>query len=121
MSHHHPVDAAAVDRARDALPSFSEAERLGDLLRLLADPVRLRILFSLLAADELCVGDLALAVGVTDDQSSYALRLLRADGVVQTRRDGRVIHYRLADGFPHQLLDHCLRELLTIATKEGRP
>jgi len=37
---------------------------------------------------------------------------------VQTRRDGRVIYYRLADGFPHQLLDHCLRQLLTIAAKE---
>lgn len=121
MIHDHPVDAGAVARARDAALPVADAERLSDLLRLLADPVRLRILVSLLAAEELCVGDLALAVGISDDQSSYALRLLRADGVVQTRRDGRVIHYRLADGFPQQLLEHCLRELLTIATKEGRP
>jgi hypothetical protein len=27
------------------------------------------------------------------------------------------VFYRLADGFPHQLLEHCLRELLTIASK----
>jgi DNA-binding transcriptional ArsR family regulator len=114
------VDAVAVGRAQDAGLTQADAGRLSDLLGLLADPVRLRILFSLLAADELCVGDLALAVGISTDQSSYALKMLRADGVVQSRRDGRVIYYRLADGFPHQLLDHCLRELLTIASKEGR-
>jgi DNA-binding transcriptional ArsR family regulator len=120
QTHAHPVDAVAVGRAQAAGLSQADADRLGDLLGLLADPVRLRILFSLLTADELCVGDLALAVGISTDQSSYALKLLRANGVVQSRRDGRVIYYRLADGFPHQLLDHCLRELLTIASKEGR-
>jgi DNA-binding transcriptional ArsR family regulator len=121
MSHTHPVDADGVARAHDAGLAQADAERLADLLRLLADPVRLRILFSLLAAEELCVGDLALAVGVTDDQSSYALKLLRAEGVVESRRAGRVIHYRLADGFPQQLLDHCLRQLLTIASGENTP
>jgi len=120
MTHTHPVDVDAVERAQGAGLDQADADRLADLLRLLADPVRLRILFSLLAADELCVGDLALAVGVTDDQSSYALKLLRADGVVQSRRAGRVVHYRLADGFPRRLLEHCLRELLIIASEEKR-
>ena len=55
------------------------------------------------------------------DQSSYGLKQLKTSGMVQSRRDGRVMYYRLADGFPHQLLDHCLRQLLTIAIKEGRP
>ena len=54
------------------------------------------------------------------DQSSYALKQLRTAGLVQSRRDGRVMYYRLADGFPHQLLEHCLRQLLTIADKENR-
>lgn len=89
-------------------------------MSVLSDPVRLRLLFALLAADELCVGDLALALqDVTDDQVSYALKLLRAAAIVQTRRVGRVIYYRLADDFPEQLLDHCLRQLLTISTREA--
>ena len=116
----HPLDPAAVTHARAAGLAQVEAERLSDLLALLADSVRLRILFCLVAVDELCVGDLALAVGVSLDQASYALKLLRTAGVVQSRRDGRVIYYRLADDFPHQLLDHCLRRLLTIASKEDR-
>ena len=118
--HNHPVDAAGVARARAALLPATEAARLGELLGLLSDPVRVRMLFCLVTVDELCVGDLAMALDVSLDQSSYALRLLRTAGLVESRRDGRVIYYRLADGFPHQLLDHCLRQLLTIAAKEGR-
>jgi DNA-binding transcriptional ArsR family regulator len=116
--HAHPVNPTGVREAQASGLPVADSERLGQLLALMSDPVRLRILFSLLAVDELCVGDLAQAVGVSIDQSSYALKQLRVAGLVQPRRDGRVMHYRLADGFPHQLLDHCLKQLLTLSTKE---
>jgi ArsR family transcriptional regulator, lead/cadmium/zinc/bismuth-responsive transcriptional repressor len=119
-THSHPVSPDDVTTARAALPTADEAQRLGSLLSLLADPVRVRVLFALVSVEELCVGDLALALDVSLDQSSYALKLLRAAGLVEQRRDGRVIHYRLADGFPHQMLEHCLRQLLDIADKEAR-
>jgi DNA-binding transcriptional ArsR family regulator len=118
--HSHPVDAASVAQAQEAGLSLKEGEQLGRLLGLLSDPVRVRMLFCLVSVDELCVGDLAMTLDISMDQSSYALKQLKTSGLVQSRRDGRVIYYRLADGFPHQLLDHCLRQLLTIATEEGR-
>jgi ArsR family transcriptional regulator, lead/cadmium/zinc/bismuth-responsive transcriptional repressor len=120
VDHAHPVNATAVSRARRAVLSTEDAERLGRLLGLLSDPVRSRMLFALVSVDELCVGDLALTLDISMDQASYALRLLRSAGLVKTRRDGRVIFYRLADGFPHQLLEHCLHQLLTISGTEGR-
>jgi len=86
---------------------------------MLADPVRSRILFALASAEELCVGDLALALDATEDQVSYGLKLLRTAGMVVFRKQGRVVFYRLSDRFPHPLLEHCLRELLTIAAPEG--
>jgi DNA-binding transcriptional ArsR family regulator len=113
------TDHDAVRRASEALLSVPQAERLGALLALLSDHTRLRMLFALVSVDELCVSDLATVLDVTLDQSSYALKLLRGAGLVQSRRAGRVIYYRLADGFPHQLLEHCLRELLTISAKGG--
>jgi DNA-binding transcriptional ArsR family regulator len=118
-THSHPVDASGVDQAQETLISTAEADRLASLLGVLADPVRVRILFALASVDELCVGDLALALGISMDQSSYALKQLRAAGVVGSRRDGRIIYYGLADGFPHQLLEHCLQELLKIANQEA--
>jgi hypothetical protein len=38
---------------------------------------------------------------------------------VSFRKDGRMVFYRLSDGFPHQLLEHCLRQLLGIASQES--
>jgi DNA-binding transcriptional ArsR family regulator len=113
--HEHPVSPERVDAARAGLLTAGDAGRLAGLLGMLADPVRSRILLGLSAAGELCVGDLALALDVTEDQVSYALKMLRLAGLVNFRKDGRMVFYRLSDGFPHPLLEHCLRQLLTIA------
>ena len=43
----------------------------------------------------------------------------RLAGLVSFRKDGRMVFYRLSDGFPHPLLEHCLRQLLTIASPDG--
>ena len=117
--HDHPVNPERVAVARAGVLSVGEAGQLAGLLGMLADPVRSRILFALGAGEELCVGDLALALDVTEDQVSYALKMLRLAGLVSFRKDGRMVFYRLSDGFPHPLLEHCLRQLLTIASPEG--
>ncbi|MGH9018974.1 MAG: ArsR/SmtB family transcription factor [Acidimicrobiales bacterium] len=121
-AHEHPVAAEAVARARAGVISGDDAGRLAGLLGLLADPVRSRLLFALAAVDRLCVGDLALALGATEDAVSYGLRMLRTAGLVTFRKEGRVVFYSLAPRFPHPLLEHCLRELLRIAApEEGHP
>ena len=119
-NHHHPINPRAVSRARKALLGPPEVQRLGRLVALLADPLRIQVLFALSATSELCVGDVALALRVTDDQASYALRQFRTAGLLEIRREGRVIYYRLAEGFPHQLLELCLGQLLSITAQEGR-
>lgn len=98
-----------------------DAARLGGLLSLLGDPVRVRLLYSLDLVDELCVGDLALALDVSEDAVSYGLRLLRTAGLVQTRRAGRVVFYRLADRFPEPLLEHCLLRLIELSRLASDP
>ena len=119
LDHDHPVSPERVAAARAGVLPVDDAGRLAGLLGLLADPVRSRILFALVAVNELCVGDLALALEVTEDQVSYALKMLRLAGLVAFRKEGRMVFYRLSDGFPHQLLEHCLRQLLTIASPEA--
>ena len=99
--------------------SVDDAGRLAGLLGLLADPVRSRVLFALSSVERLCVGDLALALGATEDAVSYGLRMLRTAGLVVFRKEGRVVYYSLAPSFPHPLLEHCLRELLRIAAPSG--
>jgi DNA-binding transcriptional ArsR family regulator len=113
--HEHPVDPERVARARDGLLPADDAQRLASVLGLLADPVRSRILYALDLVEELCVGDLALALGTSEDAVSYALRILRTAGLVQARKEGRIIFYRLATNFPEPLLEHCLRELVVLS------
>src|SRR5690242_15741004 len=107
--HEHPVNPQGVTMARDGVLSVDDAGRLAGLLGMLADPVRSRILFALSAADELCVGDLALALEVNEDQVSYALKMLRLAGLVAFRKDGRMVCYRLSEGFPIRRFGTCWR------------
>jgi DNA-binding transcriptional ArsR family regulator len=116
--HDHPIDAARVAAAQARLPTADDAARLTSLLSLMADPVRLRLIYALDVVEELCVGDLALALGVNEDAVSYALRLLRTAGLVVTRKDGRVVYNRLAADFPAPLRDHCLRQLVALTRSE---
>ncbi len=111
-AHDHPVDPERVAQARSRLPSPEDAARLASVLSLIADPTRARVLYALDVVEELCVGDLALALGVNEGAVSYALRLLRTAGFVVGRKEGRVVYYRLAEGFPEPLRDHCLQRLV---------
>jgi DNA-binding transcriptional ArsR family regulator len=113
----HPIDAPRVAHARNRLPATDDVARLTDLLGLMADPVRLRLIYALDVVDELCVGDLALALDVSEDAVSYALRLLRMAGLVVTRKQGRVVFNRLAADFPAPLRDHCLHQLVAISRR----
>jgi len=91
--------------ARDGIPGLDEAGTLAQLFRLLGDPNRTRILYALLEAGELCVCDLAAVVEVPESTASQALRLLRTARVVDSRRSGRMVFYRLADAHVRMLLD----------------
>jgi DNA-binding transcriptional ArsR family regulator len=99
------VDRDRVASVRRSLIGVEEAERLAALFRLLGDRSRARMLFALAEAGELCVCDLAAAVGVPEASVSQALRLLRTAGVVRARRAGRMVWYRLDDDHVALLLD----------------
>ncbi|WP_447924970.1 ArsR/SmtB family transcription factor [Georgenia muralis] len=98
----HP-DKVALTRAN--IPDPTETVRLAALFKLLGDPRRARILYALLEAGELCVCDLAASVDVPETAVSQSLRLLRTAGVVDNRRSGRMVYYRLADAHVRMLLD----------------
>lgn len=117
--HGHPLDASAVRRARDRIPDRDEAERLTGVLTLMSDPTRMRLLYALDAVEELCVGDLAIALATSEDAVGYALRVLRTAGLVSRRKAGRVVYYRLAEGFPEPLRQHCLHRLVDLSHTGG--
>lgn len=65
--------------------------------------------FRLEDLDEPYVGDLALALGAAQAPSSYAENAAHCRARRFHKNGGAV--YTLAEGFPHLLLEHCLRQL----------
>ncbi|CAL9644923.1 ArsR/SmtB family transcription factor [Streptomyces sp. enrichment culture] len=65
-----------------------------DLIRVLADPLRLRIV-TLLAREMLCTTHLVEETGARQTNLSNHLRVLREAGVVETEPCGRFTYYRL--------------------------
>ena len=72
-----------------------QLDRLENLFKALGDRTRLRIL-ALLAAGEVCVCNVHESLGLPQPTVSRHLAYLRRSGLVETRRDGVWIHYRLA-------------------------
>ena len=91
-----------------AIPEKETVEELAQVFGLLADPGRLRVIMALLEGGEMCVCDIAAAVGHSESSVSHALRLLRAHRVVRVRRSGRMAYYRLDDSHVRMLLDMAL-------------
>ncbi len=99
------IDEGRVESVAASLVSLDEAVDLAEMFRLLGDPTRVRILYALLEAGELCVCDIAAVVDTNETKVSQAMRLLRSAGAVRNRRDGRNVFYRLDDAHVRMLLD----------------
>ena len=95
-----------IARAQKEALSAPHLKHLADTFKLMGDPNRLKLLMAL-RGGEMCVCDLAAFIGLTESAISHQLRRLRDARLVQPRRDGQVLFYRLADD--------CVVELMTIA------
>ena len=78
-----------------------DVEAVAETFRVLGDPTRIRILDAL-GTGELCVNDLASAVGISESAVSHQLRLLRTMRLVRVRREGRMAYYAVDD---HHILE----------------
>lgn len=107
VSHSHRSDLA--NPAQTATLTVEQAQRMSEFLGFLADTNRLRLL-SMLAEQEMCVGDLAIALNMNESAVSHQLRTLRAIRLVNFRKQGRHVFYRLHDrhvlDFYQALIEH---------------
>lgn len=83
-------DNESIERMREA------AGEAAQMLRSLAHQDRLLLLCQL-TQEELCVSDLETRLGITQPGLSQQLGVLRREGLVSTRRDGKHVFYRIAD------------------------
>jgi len=86
-----------------------ELERsLIQILKLLADETRLKILLSLAREGELHVSALCERLGQSQPAVSHHLALLRAAGLLESRRDGKHNFYGLQDSSFRKIIGQLL-------------
>jgi DNA-binding transcriptional ArsR family regulator len=90
------------------LLSRGEALELASLFEILASETRLRLIHALMIMNDPCMSDLADAVGMKPQAVSNQLRRLVDLGVLDTRRHGNHVHYRIAEPCVAKLLHHGL-------------
>lgn len=91
----HDRSADSTQRLQQPPLSTEKAQRMAEFLGFLADPSRLRIL-SILAEQEMCVGELATAVEMNESAVSHQLRTLRTIRLVSSRKQGLNGHFSVA-------------------------
>ncbi|MEU0679930.1 ArsR/SmtB family transcription factor [Streptomyces albogriseolus] len=110
-----PGTPALADRP---LIDTGQAGRLADLFKVLGNDTRLRLLHAIHRGGEVRAGDLAAAVGMTQQAVSNQLQRLVDKKICATRREGTGIHYRIVDPCVPSLLEYGLCLVETPATAQ---
>lgn len=104
------VDAMGAAAAQDEMPEEEILYDLADLFKVFSDTTRIKILYALMD-EELSVTGISEATGTSQSAVSHQLRILKQAHLVKFRRDGRNIHYSLADDHVLTILDQGLTHI----------
>lgn len=96
-------DLDLVESIEEGMPDEELLYDLADLFKTFGDTTRIKILYALME-HELCVADLAEAIGATQSAVSHQLRTLKQSRLVRAKRDGKNVMYSLSDDHVHSML-----------------
>lgn len=91
------LDLPRAEALRRSRRPLSELELAAAAAKALADATRLAVALALRDGGELCVCDLAWVCERSDKLVSHHARVLRAAGLVRSRREGKMVLYALTD------------------------
>ena len=91
-----PGGTDLVEKLQNELPDDEVLYDLAELFRVFGDSTRIKLLYALFES-ELCVGDIAQVLGMTQSSVSHQLRLLKSSKLVKFRREGKAVFYSLDD------------------------
>lgn len=108
------------DKQKDVPLESSFVEIAAEVLSLLSDPTRIRIILALGQHDEMSVNGLAAAVGKKPSGVSQHLAKLRMSRMVTTRHQGTSVYYRLTDEHALALVTEAINQA-EHAVANGQP
>ena len=99
-----------MEQENDTMPDEDLLFDLAELFKIFGDSTRIKILFALLGK-ELSVGELADVLGMTQSAISHQLRILKTNGLVRFRREGKSLIYTLSDEHVSKILNMGLEHI----------
>ena len=99
-----------VRQVTEDMPPDEMLYDLAELFKVFGDSTRIRILDALCEA-ELCVGDRAQLLGLSQTAVSHQLRVLKTNKLVRCRREGKSIFYSLADDHVRRIINQGLEHV----------
>ena len=100
----------ALESVRDEMPDEDTLFDLAELFKIFGDSTRIKILCALVGR-ELPVGDIAEVLNMTQSAISHQLRVLKANGLVRFRREGKSLIYALSDDHVTKILNMGLEHI----------
>lgn len=111
LPHEHDVDSK---KLMERMPAEDHFQTVASLMKQMNDPSRLRIFWILCHVEE-CVTDIAAMTDMTSPAVSHHLRILKTNGLIVSRREGKEMYYKAADTDIAQKLHHAVEEIMEIS------
>ena len=105
------VITLVINDIKEKMPSTEVIDSLSELFKVLGDPTRSKILFTL-EHGELCVNDICQCVDMTKYAVSHHLKLLKQSKLVKSKRKGKEIIYSLDDEHVKDLFKCALEHVM---------
>ncbi|MDE7365815.1 MAG: metalloregulator ArsR/SmtB family transcription factor [Lachnospiraceae bacterium] len=94
----------ALEKLANSQPPDEILYELAELFKVFGDSTRIRILY-VLFENELCVGDIAELLHMSQSSVSHQLRILKDAKLVKFRREGKSIYYALDDEHVYHIIE----------------
>ena len=93
-----------IDSALKNMPQQTQIDSLSGFFKMLGDPTRIKMMY-IMANGEVCVQDIASALGVTKSAISHQLSGLKGNRIVKSRREGKNVYYSIDDDHVSEVLN----------------
>ena len=111
--HGHATETRLAD-----MPEHGQFDTISDMFKLLGDSSRVRI-FWLLCHCEECVINVSAMVQMSSPAVSHHLKLLKATGLITSRREGKEVYYKAADTELARQLHIMIEQMMKITCPNG--
>ncbi|TFE02098.1 ArsR/SmtB family transcription factor [Jeotgalibacillus salarius] len=107
-----------VESAKQHLTQTDSAS-VAQLFKALADETRMKIAYTLLKEEELCVCDVAAVIDSSNATASHHLRMLKSLGLAKSRKQGKQAYYSLDDSHVKGLIELAVEHTKEVQERDG--